>query len=321
MLSCVGGQVQSTNPIIQLIRMSFAELKKKSKFGFDNLTKEIEKLQNPSTSDERVWKPELDKSGNGYAVIRFLTAPEGEELPWAKVYSHAFQGTGGWLIENCPTSKGEQCPICAANTKLWNSGIEADKEIVRQRKRKLSYYSNIYVVSDPANPENEGKVFIFKYGKKIFDKIQSVMKPEYGDEEALNPFDFWQGANFKLKIKKVAGYWNYDDSNFAAPSTLGNFSDDKLEEIWRSQYSLTEFTDDKNFKSQEELTSRLNVVLNEAKSAKVDRETYEDEEEYTPPVRSSFTEMKVSAASKKPAATDDDDDDALSYFARLAEED
>ena len=321
--------------------MSFAELKKQSKFGFENLTKEIEKLQNPSNSDERVWKPELDKSGNGYAVIRFLPAPEGEDLPWAKVYSHAFQGPGGWLIENCPTSKGEQCPVCAANTKLWNSGIEADKEIVRQRKRKLSYYSNIYVVSDPANPENEGKVFIFKYGKKIFDKIQSAMKPEvaYGDEEPINPFDFWAGANFKLKIKKVAGYWNYDDSNFAAVGTLGNFADSKLEEIWRSEFSLNEFTDDKNFKSQDELSTRLNVVLNQEKGGRIDRETYEDEEEYTPPVRSSFAEMKVSSVAKPSASevaegksggtrsasassySDDEEDDALSYFAKLAEED
>ena len=301
--------------------MSFAELKKQSKFGFDNLTKEIEKLQNPSNSDERVWKPELDKSGNGYAVIRFLPAPENEEIPWAKVYSHAFQGPGGWLIENCPTSKNEQCPICAANSKLWNSGMESDKEIVRTRKRKLSYYSNIYVVTDPANPENEGKVFIFKYGKKIFDKIQSAMKPEvaYGDEEPINPFDFWQGANFKLKIKKVAGYWNYDDSNFAAISTLGNFSDDKLEEIWRSEFPLSDFTDSKNFKSESELAARMNVVLNEAKAARVDRETYEDEEEYTPPVRSSFAEMKTTVA--KAAVSSDDDDDSMSYFARLAEED
>jgi hypothetical protein len=310
--------------------MSFADLKKKSKFGFDKLTQEIEKLQTTSSSgDDRLWKPEMDKSGNGYAVIRFLPAPDGEELPWAKVWSHGFQGPGGWYIENSLTTLGKKDPVGELNRTLWNSGLDSDKEIARKQKRKLSYYSNIYVVSDPANPSNEGRVFLFKYGKKIFDKIQAAMQPEFQDETPVNPFDFWEGANFKLKIKKVAGYWNYDSSEFAPPSVLGDMSDSELEALWRSQYSLTEFLEAKNFKSYEELESRLNVVLGRGGSAKrIDRETFEDEETevFTPPAR---TQKMFNTIAREPAlpkvsasvTSDDDDDDTLSYFARLAEED
>ena len=202
--------------------MSFSNLKKQSSLG--NLTaklvKEVEKLNSNSNSDDRLWKPELDKSGNGYAVIRFLPAPDGEELPWAKMYSHAFQGLGGWYIENSLTTIGQKDPVSEYNRELWNSGNEADKETVRKQKRKLSYYANIYVVKDSANPSNEGQVFLYKFGKKIFDKIMEAMQPEFEDETPINPFDFWQGANFKLKIKKVAGYWNYDSSEFARQAPL-----------------------------------------------------------------------------------------------------
>ena len=196
--------------------MSFANLKKQSRLGSltSKLTNEIEKMNKGSTggADERLWKLEVDKAGNGYAVIRFLPAPNGEELPWAKVWSHAFQGPGGWYIENSLTTLGQKDPVSEYNRLLWNSGNDADKDLARKQKRKLSYISNIYVVKDPTNPENEGKVFLYKFGKKIFDKITAAMQPEFEDEEAIDPFDFWQGANFKLKAKNVAGYRNYDSS-------------------------------------------------------------------------------------------------------------
>ena len=204
-----------------------------------------------SYKDERLWKPEVDKSGNGYAVIRFLPAVEGEDMPWAKVWNHAFQGpTGQWYIENSLTTLGQKDPVSELNTQYWNTGLESDKEIARKQKRKLQYFSNIYVVSDSKHPENEGKVFLFRYGKKIFDKIMAAMQPEFEDEKAINPFDFWEGANFKLKIRKVAGYWNYDSSDFDNPSALFD-SDAKIEEVWNKQYPLSEFTATTNFKSYE----------------------------------------------------------------------
>ena len=191
-----------------------------------------------SYKDERLWKPELDKSGNGYAVIRFLPAVEGEDMPWAKVWNHAFQGpTGQWYIENSLTTLGQKDPVSEMNSAYWNTGIEADKEIARKQKRKLQYFSNIYVVSDSKHPENEGKVFLFRYGKKIFDKIMAAMQPEFEDEKAINPFDFWEGANFKLKIRTVAGYWNYDSSDFDSPKALFD-NDEKIEEVWKTQYAL-----------------------------------------------------------------------------------
>ena len=307
--------------------MSFSNLKKQSSLGSltAKLQKEVEKLNSSaSNSDERLWKPEVDKTGNGYAVIRFLPAPNGEDIPWVKMYNHAFQGTGGWLIDNCLTSVGGKCPICEANSLLWNSGSDANKEIARGRKRKLSYYSNIYVVKDPANPENEGRVFLYKYGKKIFDKIQAAMKPEFEDEEPLNPFDFWQGADFKLKIKKVAGYWNYDSSEFARPSALLD-DDDALEAIWNKEYSLAQIIADDQFKTYDQLKDRLNVVLGKTTSAPaaVD-ESFEDEDDYRSPAP---TQEEVSAGKSggvqsrsASSSSDDDDDDALSYFQRLAEE-
>ena len=286
-------------------KMTFADLKRKSQTNFQFLQKELEKSSTNNTgADERLWKPELDATGNGYAVIRFLPAPDGESLPWAKVYSHAFQSTGGWLIENCPTTNGDQCPVCAANNKLWNSGVESDKATVRQRKRKLSYYSNIYVVSDPKHPENEGKTFLYKYGKKIHDKILAAMQPEFQDETPVNVFDFWEGANFKLKIKTVAGFWNYDSSEFTAPAALSQ-DDDAMENIWKDAYSLEAFTASDQFKSYEDLQNRLNTVLGAAPAVTQAQE----EEEYQP----------VPVATSSTPATGDEDD-ALSYFQKLAEE-
>ena len=297
--------------------MSFADLKNSSKFGFDRLTKEIDKLQaTGGSSDDRFWKPEMDKSGNGFAVIRFLPAPEGEELPWAKVWSHGFQGPGGWYIENSLTTLGKKDPVSELNRTLWNSGLDSDKEVARKQKRKLSYYANIYVVQDKANPENEGKVFLYKFGKKIFDKIMEAMQPEYEDETAINPVDFWAGANFKLKLKKVAGYWNYDSSEFAASAPLLD-DDDALEALWKKQYSLQEFTNPDQFKSYDELETRLNSVLNNSRPKRVDPETFDEEQEITTKPESEL-KATVAAAASAPAS-EDDSDDALSYFQRLAD--
>jgi len=301
--------------------MSFASLKKQSSLGSltAKLVKEVEKSNSPQGGDDRLWKPEVDKAGNGYAVIRFLPAPDGEDLPWTRMYSHAFQGPGGWYIENSLTTMNQKDPVSEYNTQLWNSGIDSDKETARKQKRKLSYYSNIYVVRDPANPQNEGKVMLYKYGKKIHDKILAAMQPEFEDEEPINPFDFWAGADFKLKIKKVAGYWNYDSSEFARPGTLGDFSDDELEAIWTKEYSLEEISAPAQFKTYDELKKRLDYVLGVTKPASrpvVDEEVADEEEEYKPVPQ----DLKAELNSLSSKSSDEDDDDALSYFQRLAEE-
>ena len=303
--------------------MSFANLKKQSSLGSltSKLMQEVEKMNTSGgSSDDRLWKPEVDKAGNGFAVIRFLPAPEGEELPWAKVYSHAFQGPGGWLIDNCLTTVNQSCPVCESNRELWNTGSKANQEIVRQRKRKLSYYSNIYVIQDKAHPENEGKVFLFKYGKKIFDKISAAMKPEFDDETPIDPFDFWNGANFKVKITKKDGYWNYDKSEFDNPGTLGNFDDDVLEAIWKKGYSLEEYVKPDSFKSYEQLDARLKSVLGKKNAPPVD-ESFDDEDdnrapELTQDLRSELNSLSSYSRSNE----DEEEDDALSYFQRLAED-
>jgi hypothetical protein len=307
--------------------MSFADLKKQSSLGSltSKLVKEVEKMNNTSGGgDDRLWKPEMDKTGNGYAVIRFLPAPEGEELPWAKMYSHAFQGPGGWYIENSLTTLGQKDPVSEYNRELWNSGVESDKDTVRKQKRKLSYYANIYVVQDKANPENEGKVFLYKFGKKIFDKIMEAMQPEYEDETAINPFDFWAGANFKLKLKKVAGYWNYDSSEFAASAPLLD-DDDALEALWKKQYSLAELVASDQFKSYDQLQNRLQMVLGRKSSNRpLDEETDNEDNDrgsYAPDFSSRRAEETVAAATKPSVeSASEDEDDALSYFQKLAEE-
>jgi len=296
--------------------MSFTDLKKKSSLGSltSKLVQEVEKMNSTGgSSDERLWKPEVDKAGNGFAVIRFLSAPQGEDLPWAKVYTHAFQGPGGWFIDNCLTTINQNCPVCEANRELWNTGSKANQDIVRDRKRKLSYYSNIYVVQDKSHPENEGKVFLYKYGKKIFDKIMAAMKPEFEDETPINPFDFWAGANFKVKITKKDGYWNYDKSEFGKPEPLFD-DDDAMEAIWKKTYSLAEFTDAEKMKSYEQLDARLKAVLGKKTAAPVD-ESFDDEDED----RGEYKEL-VAATSKSRPQVEDDEDDALSYFQKLAEE-
>ena len=298
--------------------MSFADLKKQSSMGSltEKLIKQVEKLNDSgSKDDDRFWKPVMGKGDTGSAVIRFLPAPEGCELPWAQVWSHAFQGTGGWLIDECLTTLGQNCPVCEKNRVLWNSGSDRDKEEARKQKRKLSYYSNIYVVKDPANPANEGRVFLYKFGKKIFDKIMAAMQPEFDDEEPINPFDFWKGANFKLKLVKKDGYWNYDKSEFASPEPLMS-DDDDLESIYKSLNNLGDFTDPSKFKSYEDLKKRLDYVLGLKGTPKFqDPETVDEEEEVevSRPVRESVS-VRPSASND-----DEDEDDAMSYFQKLAE--
>ena len=283
--------------------MSLSTLKKSD--SLDKLIGAVQAENQPqekkSYVDERLWKPELDKTGNGYAVIRFLPAVDGEDLPWAKVWNHAFQGpTGQWYIENSLPTLGQKDPVSEMNTAYWNSGVESDKEIARRQKRKLQYFSNIYVVSDTKHPENEGKVCLFRFGKKIFDKIMESMQPAFDDEIAVNPFDFWKGANFKLKIRKVDGFWNYDKSEFENPTPLFE-SDDDIEEVWKKQYSLADYTAATNFKSYDELKTRLDLVL--AGTTTVGNvTTLMEDEPVAPPV----------------VDTKDEDGDTLDYFQKLA---
>ena len=291
--------------------MSLESLKRSN--SLDKLLGEVQKENAPqekkSYKDERLWKPEVDKSGNGYAVIRFLPAVEGEDMPWAKVWNHAFQGpTGQWYIENSLTTLGQKDPVSEMNSAYWNTGIEADKEIARKQKRKLQYFSNIYVVSDSKHPENEGKVFLFRYGKKIFDKIMAAMQPEFEDEKAINPFDFWEGANFKLKIRKVAGYWNYDSSDFDSQSAIFD-NDEKIEEVWKSQYALNEFTATTNFKSYEELKTRLDAVLSGSVTVGNVAEEIEDA-----PIAAPVVDTKPVEST----STKEEEDDTMDYFAKLA---
>lgn len=246
---------------------SFANLKRSSN-SFDKLKKAVESTTQASEAgskeDTRFWQPEVDKAGNGMAIVRFLPAPaaDGDDaLPWVRVFSHGFQGPGGWFIDNCLTTLNDKCPVCEHNNTLWNSGIEANKDIARKQKRKLSYVANVLIVSDPANKSNEGQIRLFKFGKKIFDKITEAMNPEFEDEKPVNPFDFWEGANFKLKIRNVEGYRNYDKSEFAEQSALFDGDDAKLEELWKKEYGLKEFVEKKQFKSYEQLKSRLDKVL------------------------------------------------------------
>ena len=294
--------------------MSFANLKR-NRDSLEKLTKAIETTTQTaeagSKDDTRFWQPTVDKSGNGMATIRFLPAPgvDGEDgLPWVRRFDHGFQGPGGWFIDNCLTTVGEKCPVCEHNSTLWNSGIEANKDIVRKQKRRLSYVANILVVSDPAHPENDGTVRLFKFGKKIFDKISEAMNPEFADETPVNPFDFWDGANFKLKIRNVEGYRNYDKSEFAEPSALFDGDDDKLEAIYKQEHSLKDFTDKKNFKPYEQLKARLDKVLG-------------FEGDALPSIRAEDVELptpKTVRATAAPAADIPEDD--LDYFKSLADE-
>ena len=300
--------------------MSFQKLKKARKTDLSKLTQEIEKLNtstnkngNNSGGDERLWKLTVDKAGNGHAILRFLPAPDGEDIPWVRIWDHGFQGPGGWYIENSLTTLGKKDPVSEHNSKLWNSGIESNKDVARKQKRRLSYYSNVYVVSDPSNSENEGKVFLFKFGKKIFDKINDKMNPTYDDDDPVNPFDLWEGANFKLRARQVTGFRNYDASEFDSQDALFD-DDEKLEKTWKQEYSLQEFLEPKNFKSYDDLNVRLTKVL----ELEIEDETagssfgFEDVEKQ--PTRTPAPLPTVSDD------TDNDKDDDLSYFSKLADE-
>jgi len=296
---------------------SFAELKSARKTSLEALISETNKLNsNEGTArsvDDRWWKPEVDKAGNGYAVIRFLPAPEGEDMPWVRIFNHGFQGPGGWYIEDSLTTLNKKDPVSEHNSMLWNSGIESNKDVVRKQKRRLNYYANIYVVKDPSNPANEGKVFLYKFGKKIFDKLNEAMNPEFEDESPMNPFDLWEGANFKLKIRQVEGYRNYDKSEFDSSSALLD-DDDTMEKVWKSENSLQEFLDPKNFKSYDELKAKLNRVLGLDGSSGSTTKADEIEIESAPA-------QKAAPAPSFTSKTDDDDDDSMSFFEKLAADD
>jgi len=305
--------------------MSFAKLKKARKTDLSKLTEEIEKLNssnrgsNGNSADGRLWKLTVDKAGNGHAVIRFLPAPQGEDIPWARIWDHGFQGPGGWYIENSLTTLGKKDPVSEYNSKLWNSGVESNKDVARKQKRRLSYYTNIYVISDSAKPENEGKTFLYKFGKKIFDKVNDSMSPEFDDETPMNPFDFWEGANFKLRARQVAKFRNYDKSEFDSPSALSD-DDAELEKIYNQEYSLQELLDTKHFKSYEELSARMTRVLGEAtqRLAHLGMEEVSSDVENSPtPPRQSMDAHSMPTAEANAGV---EEDESLLYFSKLADE-
>ena len=299
--------------------MSFSNLKRNR----DQISKLLKAAESNSGSsekksyvDDRIWKPTVDQAGNGYSVIRFLPASEGAELPWVRFWDHGFKGpTGLWYIENSLTSIGQADPVGELNSRLWNSGNDADKEKARNQKRRLHYVSNIFVKSDPGNPTNEGKVFIFKFGKKIFDKIMDVMQPQFADEDPINPFDFWEGADFKLKIRNVEGYRNYDKSEFASQSALSE-DDTKLEDIYNKMYGLKEFVDPTNYKTYDELKEKLNRVLGED-TVSMGAPTMKQEIQMNEP---EMPVQNVTQISETPSSNEkEDEDDTMSYFAKLAQ--
>jgi hypothetical protein len=306
--------------------MNFKDLKKQSSLGSltEKLIKEAEKMGgNNSNDNPNLFKLETDKAGNGRAVIRFLPAPPNEDLPFVKLYNHGFQVNGRWFIENCPTTLGEECCVCRSNGELWNSGLDSDKEVARARKRKLSYYANVYIVSNPADPSLEGQVKIFRFGAKVFDKIKASMKPEFEDDPVIDPFDLWAGANFRLRVKQVAGYPNYDDSVFESPSALLGGDDEELEALWKSEHSLQELISRDKIKTPEELEKRLNYVLG-SKPASLEAQEQEAqleslvqsvESDIMKELEESYSRSKSSAA----VETDEDEDDAMAYFSKLAQ--
>jgi hypothetical protein len=287
--------------------MSFKDLKNRSKSSINDLMKKLEDGTKKDYKDDRFWRAEQDKQGNGFAVIRFLPEVDGADCPWVKVYSHAFQGMGGWYIENSLTTLNQKDPVSELNSELWNTGSEEDKNIARSRKRKTTYISNILVIKDEANPQNEGKVFLFKYGTKIFEKIQEKMKPEFKDEEPINPFDMWNGCNFKLKIRKVGGYTNYDKSEFDSTSALFSGDENKMEKVWKQQHSLNEFVAPESFKSYDELKKRLFDVLGGdiRGTTPASSKTAEDMDE------NDFREKPAPGKQKKQTKVEDEADDEI----------
>jgi hypothetical protein len=297
--------------------MSLSKLKQNRSTAIEKLVESAKAINTPtnSSSDDRFWSPTVDKSENGYAVIRFLPQVDGEDIPWVRYWDHGFQGPSGrWYIEKSLTSIGKEDPVSEANRKLWNSGIESDKAIVRDRKRRLHYVANILVLSDPSNRDNEGKVFLYKFGKKIFDKINDVMQPEFEDETPVNPFDLWEGADFKVKIRKVDGYRNYDKSEFDKPSALFDGDETRLEAVYSQVNPLFEFVDPSKYKTFEELEKRFKSVVGEDETAITGEDSPADDVPY------SFPADDAPAAPAAGVKGDDDDDDTLSKFAKLAAE-
>ncbi len=305
--------------------MDFNALKKNRSSSLDKLNAQLDKITTKSYSDPnegKFWKPTRDKAGNGFAIIRFLPPSQGEEMPFVRIWDHGFQGPNGqWYIENSLTTLGQDDPVSEYNSKLWNSGLESDKDLARKQKRRLKYVANIYVVKDSANPENDGKVFLYQFGKKIFDKLNDLMNPSFEDEKPVNPFDLWEGANFRLKIRQFEGYPNYDKSEFDGPTSLFD-DDDKLESTWKSQHSLQELLDPKNFKSYSELKTKLYRVLDLSEDAGPTASSRM--EESTTDNDLDLSNMGNTQASAEPApapvnmSMNDDDDDDLSIFKELA---
>lgn len=301
---------------------AFAKMKKRRNNVAD-LTSKLEEAggKKKDYGDDRMWYPATEKSGNGYAVVRFLPPSVDNDVPFVKVYSHGFQGPGGWYIDECPTTVEQECPVCKMNQALvashgsWDSTPEKDKTIVRDRKRREGYISNILVIEDPQNPENEGKVFLFKYGKKIFDKLIEALSPEFDDETPLNPFDYWEGADFKIKIRKVEGYRNYDRSEFDKPTALFDGDDDKLSELYDSQYDLREFVDPANFKPYSYYETKLNRVMGKATTKPVANDAGDDL-----PFEPDTPVTKSKSKPKATAEVEDEGEDMLDYFAKLANE-
>lgn len=305
--------------------MSYSSLSelRKSRGNFDTLMKEVEKIAKPaenSRDDNRFWQPTVDKAGNGYAVIRLLPPPKGEELPWVRVWNHGFQGPSGrWYIENSLTTLNLPDPVSELNSELWNTGVESNKDIARKQKRKLTYISNILVVKDTAHPENDGKVFLYKYGKKIFDKIKDLMQPQFEDEAPVIPFDFWEGANLKLKIRNVEGYRNYDKSEFDGISPIAT-SDEEIEAIWNQQHGLQDFVAPKNFKSYDELKKKLEMVLKGSPTSTMTADSISESRMETAATVDAPTFRSSRPAPMKTVIADEDEDDAMSYFSKLAED-
>lgn len=310
--------------------MDIQALRKMRNTDFGKITSEFEKIANPESAgggqksyqDNRIWKLEADKAGNGTATLRFLPRVEGDELPWVRIFNHSFQGpTGKWYIENSLTTLNEKDPVGELNSKLWNSGSEANKEIARKQKRRLSYIANVLVVSDPKHPENEGKVMLFKFGKKIFDKIMDKARPTFEDEKPVNVFDFWEGADFKLRMRKVDGYANYDQSTFMEPSAIAGGDEEAILEVANKQHKLSEFLDPKNFKSFDELSRKLADVLDDASAPTKSAAKMSEDDNYTPPTRQASAPAPVASKPvtvSKPVA--EDDDDVMSYFQKIADE-
>ena len=301
--------------------MSFADMKKKRGDKLQSLLKETAKINAPTKGqgdDDRFWRPELDKSGNGMAVVRFLPPPDDEDLPWSRSWNHGFQGPGGWYIENSLTTLGQKDPVSEHNSQLWNSGIEANKEIARKQKRRLTYVSNVYILKDPSNPQNEGQVRLYKYGKKIWDKLNDKMNPQFEDETPVNPFDVWEGANFKIKIRKIDGFSNYDKSEFENPAPLDE-DEGKMETIWKTEHSLEEFTDPKNFKTYTELKEKLDRVLGITTTSTPTDVPFDGGKPMTTPHVPPATAVAHVPPTTAVTAESETDSSEYSYFAKLAE--